>query len=127
MDPTWRLKIDRAIDDGVLVLSLAGRLSAEQSPRLIKAVVDAVAAGNRLILVDLREVDYLSSAGLLALNAAAGRSYAAGGRLVVCEVSSEPVRLVLHMAEMALDLPVERSRQAGLNSLREPPPAPTPP
>jgi anti-anti-sigma factor len=119
MDATWRLKIDRAIDDNVLILSLAGRLGAESSPRLIEAVVAAVSAGNRLILVDLREVDYLSSAGLLALNAAAGRAYAAGGRLVLCEVVSETVRLVLRMAEMELDVPVEPSRADGLNALRQ--------
>jgi anti-anti-sigma factor len=119
MDATWRLKIDRAIDDNVLILSLAGRLGAESSPRLIEAVVAAVSAGNRLILVDLREVDYLSSAGLLALNAAAGRASAAGGRLVLCEVVSETVRLVLRMAEMELDVPVEPSRADGLNALRQ--------
>jgi anti-sigma B factor antagonist len=119
MDLTWRLEIDRAFDGEVLVLTLAGRVGSDASGRLIEAVVDAVAAGHLLILLDLRQIDYLSSAGLLALDAAAGRVYAAGGRLVVCEAKAEPVRFVLEMADLLVDVPLEPSRQAGLARLRE--------
>ena len=44
------------------------------------------------VIIDLSKVDYVSSAGLLALDAAAGRMHTAAGLLVLCGLT-EPVRL----------------------------------
>ena len=59
--------------DGVLVLSLAGRMGVVSAATLVTTVADAVARGDRNLVLDLTKVDYLSSAGLNALEAAADR------------------------------------------------------
>jgi len=76
--------------------------------------VPAIAIGR-----DLGGVNYVSSRGLLALDAAAGRTYAAGGSFALCDPSSEPVRLALAMAGLTSYVPVEATREAGLNRLRQ--------
>ena len=53
--------------------------------------------GATRLLLDLARVDYISSAGLVALDAVMGRLHESGGDLVICGVC-EPVRLALEMA-----------------------------
>jgi anti-anti-sigma factor len=115
---TWQLRCHREVEGDVLVLRVAGRIGAESAPQLIEALVAAVEGGDRRILVDLGAVDYLSSAGVIALEATAGRVYAAGGRLVLCDLA-EPVRLALQLAGRLGDFDVARSRAAGIERLRE--------
>ena len=115
---TWQLRSRREVEDDVLVLTFAGRIGAASAPQLIEALVAAVEGGYRRILVDLEGVDYLSSAGVIALEAIAGRVYAAGGRLVLCDLA-EPVRLALQLAGRLGDFVVVRSRAAGIEQLRE--------
>jgi anti-anti-sigma factor len=112
------LRCQREVEGDVLVLRVAGRIGAESAPQLIEALVAAVEGGDRRILVDLGAVDYLSSAGVIALEATAGRVYAAGGRLVLCDLA-EPVRLALQLAGRLGDFDVARSRAAGIERLRE--------
>ena len=100
-----------------MVLTVTGRLGVDTSGTLIEVLLEAMSDGNRRILVDLHGVDYMSSAGLLALDAAAGRMHQAGGVLVLC-AACEPVRLVLEMSGILTDLPLEPSRATGLERLR---------
>lgn len=116
MDAMWKLSIGRDFQGGVAILTIAGRIGSETSGQLLDALVGAIDEGHRRILVDLGRVDYVSSAGLLALDAAAGRLYGLGGALVLCAVC-EPVRVVLEMAGVLTDLPVESSREAGVARL----------
>lgn len=118
MDATWKLRIGREVQAGTAVITLTGRIGSEASGQLMDALNQTIDEGHRRILVDLERVDYVSSAGLLALDAAAGRLYGVGGALVLCAVC-EPVRVVLDMAGVLTDLPVEPSKEAGLARLRE--------
>ena len=121
MDPTWRLTIGQDTRGGILVLSVGGRLGSESSGRLLEALAAALRAGERQILVDLQGVDYVSSAGIRALAAAAARVHAAGGRLVLCAVT-EPVRIVLAMGGLLADVPAEPTLDAGVGRLLSSPP-----
>jgi stage II sporulation protein AA (anti-sigma F factor antagonist) len=94
---TWKLTIRREAVAGAVVLRIHGRLGTATSGDLLEAIVRAIREGDRRLVLDLTEVDYASSAGLLVLDAAAGRMHEAGGTLILCEVS-EPVRLVMELA-----------------------------
>jgi anti-anti-sigma factor len=118
MNSAWQLNIGREIQEGVMVLTVTGRLGVDTSGMLIDALLEAMRQGQRRILVDLHGVDYMSSAGLLALDAAAGRMHQTGGDLVLC-AACEPVRLVLEMSGVLADLPLDSSRVAGLERLRQ--------
>ena len=106
---TWSLRIDRSMVDGVHVFAPAGRLGTLSSGELIEALVSAIKDGGRLVLVDLAAVDYISSAGLLALDAVSGRVQAAGGTLVLCGLV-EPVRLAFDLAGLLPHFAIAPSR-----------------
>ena len=118
MKSVWTLQIERDVRGDVLILALRGRLGTASAGDLLEAIVQAVDGdgGFRAILVDLEGVDYMSSAGLIALDAAAGRMHAAGGRLAVSG-ACDPVRLVLEFGGLLADVPLESSRSAGLERL----------
>jgi len=110
---TWGLRVATEVSGGVLVVSVSGRLAAGSSGTLIETVVAALGDGHRLILCDLGGVDYASSAGLLALDAIAGRVSIDAGSLVLCSLT-EPVRLVLDLSGLLPHFAVAPSREAGL-------------
>ncbi|NJN17053.1 MAG: anti-sigma factor antagonist [Oscillochloris sp.] len=53
--------------DDALVLPVSGRVDAVTAPQLTKTVHEHIAQGTRFVLLDLREVTFLSSSGLRAL------------------------------------------------------------
>ena len=114
---TWKLNVRWDIQDSVTVVTVGGRLGCESSGTLIETLLDVVGQGHQRILIDLGQVDYVSSAGLLALDAAGGRIHEAGGILGLCGLC-EPVRLVLELAGLLEELVVEPSREAGLARMR---------
>jgi anti-anti-sigma factor len=61
-------------------------------------------------------VDYISSAGLLALEAVSGRVQQADGELVLCGLI-EPVRLAFDLAGLLPHFAVEPSRELALTRL----------
>jgi stage II sporulation protein AA (anti-sigma F factor antagonist) len=99
----------------VLVLTVAGRLAAASCGELTQALMDAIGTGTRRIVVDLSGVDYISSAGLLALEAVAARMRAEGGALVLCGLTV-PVRRALDLAGSLVDA-VEPSSDAAVERL----------
>jgi anti-anti-sigma factor len=113
----WPLSIHAERCDGVLVLAPCGRLGTVSAGDLIEVIVDALTAGERLLVVDLAGVDYISSAGLLALDAVLGRLHQAGGQLVLASLS-EPVRLACDFAGLLPHFDVEPAREAAIQRLR---------
>lgn len=113
---TWGLRVATEVCGSVLVVSMAGRLATVSSGTLIETVVEALRNGHRLILCDLGGVDYASSAGLLALDAVAGRVSIDAGSLVLCNVT-EPVRLVLDLSGLLPHFAIAPSLEAGLARL----------
>ena len=62
------LKITTKPEGPVQVLRLAGKLDAQTQALLIQAAQAQQAAGTRYLLIDLHDVDFISSAGLGALH-----------------------------------------------------------
>ena len=113
---TWSLRIERARVGDVDVFAPVGRLGMLSSGDLIEALVGAVKEGARRLVVDFAGVDYISSAGLLALNAISERVHQAGGDLVLCGLVV-PVRLAFELAGLLPDFSVEPSRELALARL----------
>ncbi len=66
------------------ILGLAGRLDAGAAPEAEKALRGLLEAGTMRLLIDLRGLDYISSAGLQVILLAARSTEAEGGRLALC-------------------------------------------
>jgi stage II sporulation protein AA (anti-sigma F factor antagonist) len=115
---TWHLRVTRTSVDGICFLRLDGRLGTAASGELIERVVAAINEGERRLLVDLSGVDYASSAGLLALDAIAGRTYVAGGTLVLCGLT-EPVRWVMELAGLLPQFTIEPTAVDALARLQQ--------
>ena len=62
------LTITKSIEENISVLHLAGRLDIQSESALIKYAEDEKNAGANLLLLDLSQLDMLTSAGLRALH-----------------------------------------------------------
>lgn len=68
-------------------MALAGSLDSETAPQLEKAL-DAVDASVLLVVLDLTDLTYISSAGLRVIFAALKRQESKGGELVMSNMSA---------------------------------------
>lgn len=95
------------------MFAVQGRLGTLSSGELVETLAKAVNGGDRRVVVDLAGVDYLSSAGLLALHALLGRFIAAGGELALCGLTV-PVRTSFELSGLLPDFVEEPSRELAI-------------
>ncbi len=84
------------LGDGVLSIRVAGRIDALTAPELEKEVAAVLAVPLARCVLDLAQVDYMSSAGLRVLMKGARAAAEVQGRFAVCSVQ-ETVYNVLAM------------------------------
>ena len=113
---TWALRVTFNKSNGVCVLGVAGRLSGSNAAEFEAALEDAALKAERRLIVDLSGADYLSSAGLIVLDAAATRCREAGGMLVLAGVA-DPVRITLELAGLVPQISVQPSVEAASRAL----------
>ena len=70
--------------DGTSVVRVRGRLDTATAPSLETTCSELIAAGAERIVIDLNELEYLSSAGIRVVLAAAKQLQADGRMLKVC-------------------------------------------
>lgn len=94
------MELDRELaGPGTAVLRPRGRLTLGAASILKDAVDATVAAGHRVVVVDLGETDFLDSSGLGALVGGLRSARAAGGDLRIARVGAQ-VRTVLELTTM---------------------------
>ena len=113
---TWALRVTFNKLNGVHVVGVAGRLSGSNSAELEAALEDAALKAERRLVVDLSGVDYLSSGGLIVLQAAATRCREAGGMLVLVGIT-DPVRIALELGGLVPQISVQPSIEAASRAL----------
>jgi len=79
-------------------------------------LAEAIDRGDVRIVLDLTDVDYISSPGLRAIAGAAERCTARRGMLVLCGVV-EPVRIAFDLAGLSAQIPIEASRASAVARL----------
>ncbi len=72
-----------AMSEDLQILSPQGRLDADSSPELTRQAHELIGKGGRRLLLDLKDLYYISSAGLRAALSLAKEMSAAGGRLAI--------------------------------------------
>jgi anti-anti-sigma factor len=88
-----------------MVIEVGGRLAAATAPQLTAALASAIAGADHRIVLDLKGLDYISSAGVLVLETAAAR-LRSDGRALVLSGPTPPVRLALTLAGFPDDVEV---------------------
>jgi len=101
----WRLDLSPQRAAGEFLLFISGRLGSAGTPELVAALSSAIGSGDRRIVLDLRGLDYINSAGIMALEVAAARLRTDGGALVLRN-PKPPVRLALELAGFPADVEV---------------------
>lgn len=71
----------------IAVVAFSGNLDTNSSPQAESAFGDLMKKGNKKILVDFRDLKYISSAGLRILLGAAKQLKTAGGELRLCNLN----------------------------------------
>lgn len=79
MDLTTKVEIDE--DKSVARVSLIGALNTDTAPDFESRLKEVVAKGTRLTVLDMKDLDYISSAGLRVIFKAAKEVKNAGHRL----------------------------------------------
>jgi stage II sporulation protein AA (anti-sigma F factor antagonist) len=113
----WPLRIKEDRRDGVVILELEGRLGHASADRLTAVLGTVIDQGARSLILDLAQVDYISSAGLLAVDLAAKHLAAIDGVLVLCSLP-EPLRIAFELAGFLTRYPVEPSRDLAIAAAR---------
>lgn len=88
-----------ALQHGATVIRPSGRLDLLSAPDLKQQLVDAVAAGQRYLVVDLAEVPFIDSSGLGALVGGLKAARLAGGDLRIARASAQ-ARVVLELTTL---------------------------
>jgi len=103
--------------DGVTALSVTGRVDSGTAPELGQRLQVVVSEPKRRLVVDLTELEYISSAGFRALFIAAKRANETGSRLVLCSLPAR-VRQLFEVGGFTSLFSIAGTRQEALEQAR---------
>lgn len=105
------LEIERSRSDGLDVLVVEGELDIATAPRMIASLNEALAEGDRPLVVDLTRVLFMDSTGLaLLINARRRAVRSRRGFAIVCP--DGPISRVFEIADMVRSLRVCPDRES---------------
>jgi anti-anti-sigma factor len=87
------MELNESITDGVTILEPRGRMDTVSAKPFGDRMVELIGLGHDRIVIDLKHIHYISSAGFRALLIARKQSADTQGRLVLCGLSAEVRRL----------------------------------
>lgn len=106
------------LDDGFLSICVTGRVDAETAPLLEKEVTAAFASPGSRCILDLAQVDYMSSAGLRVLVMGAKTSANVKGAFAVCSLQ-ESVHRVLSIVGFLPLIEVHENQAKAIDAVRK--------
>ena len=110
------MEISKRKEKDALVISLMGRLDAVTSPVLEKDLTDLMAGGERFLVLDLGDLDYISSAGLRSILVVVKRLKEKQGKLLLASLKSV-VREVFEISGFSTIIPIFESVNSALSSV----------
>lgn len=104
---------------GIIIARISGRIEggpvAEELQERLNGTADP---GDRSLVLDCREIAYISSAGLRAFMIVMRQKQAAGVRMIACGMSL-PVRTVFEVSGIDQLIPVMNTLEEALEEVRE--------
>jgi len=101
----------------VTVLEVKGRIDSTTAPTLGEKLTGALSVPDKRLVLDLRQLEYISSAGFRVLLLAAKRAEEAGARFVLCGLSSK-VRQLFDLGGFLDLFAISASREDGIAAVR---------
>ncbi|MGH7846311.1 MAG: STAS domain-containing protein [Candidatus Binatia bacterium] len=105
---------DRKAD--VVILLLSGKLDATTAKTFEDKIIGAINSGTRRLVVDLSQLEYISSSGLRVFLLAAKRLNSANGKVVLCALTDH-VRQVFELAGFSSIFSIYGSRDEATKNL----------
>lgn len=96
-----------------LVITFKGRLDSVTSPPTQDRLLALVERGESRLVLDLAQLDYVSSAGLRVFMLVAKKLKSLNGRVVLCGLQ-EPIREIFDIAGFSSLFPVTNTREEAL-------------
>ncbi len=110
------MEITQKEENGIVSISIKGRLDADSSPEAEKVVKEALAGQTTRVLFNLSALEYLSSAGLRVLLSAAKEMRRRDGKIVLCELN-EFVKEIFEVSGFQSLIPITDSVESGIEVL----------
>jgi len=111
------MEINTRKKDNVFVVSLKGKLDAVTAPEFDKKLEGLLSEGENNLIINLGELEYISSAGLRSILAFAKQLKANGGRMVLAELRG-PVKEVFEISGFYSIFQILESEAAALNQMK---------
>jgi anti-sigma B factor antagonist len=105
---------DRKAD--AVILSLSGKLDATTAKTFEDRIIGVINSGTQRLVVDLSQLDYVSSSGLRVFIIAAKRLQTMNGKIVLCSMKDH-VRQVFDLAGFSSMLSIYASRDEAIKSI----------
>lgn len=112
------MEVSEKRQDGVVVLSLKGRLDSNTSWDFEKTLLEMLQGGETRFVLDFSELDYISSAGLRVLLKAVKELKRTDGRLCVCALK-EYIREIFSLSGFLSFLPTHATLEESLSSFQQ--------
>ena len=103
------MEIGESKDGEVFILAPSGSLNTQTSPKLEQKLLKLLEEKARLVVIDFKGVDYLSSAALRVLLMTSRRLVRAQGRLVLCTMGDD-LRKVFSISGFDRDFTILQTR-----------------
>jgi anti-anti-sigma factor len=99
------VEISTRKEKNTLIANVSGRMDATSAPDCQQQLVDLLNQGETVIVLDLKNLEYMSSAGLRCCLTVAKKAKSAGGGLSCCNLQSI-VRTVFDISGFTTLIPV---------------------
>ncbi len=110
------MQIAEAKKNGVMVVSVDGRMDAGNAPTLEQKVLALIAAGEKRLVIDCTQLEYVSSAGLRVLLVAAKR-LSNDGRLGIAGLNNQ-IRDVFDVAGFSSIFQIYRTPEEAIAAVQ---------
>jgi anti-anti-sigma factor len=110
------MEINEERKTDMVILGLTGKLDATTAKTFEDKILAEIDSGDRRFVIDLSQLDYVSSSGLRVFLLAAKRLHSAGGKIVLCSLK-EHVRQVFDLAGFSSILSIYNSRGEAVKAL----------
>ena len=117
----WReenksMEVTQTQQDGIVILGLKGRLDSNTSDDFEKKLLGLILAGETRLVLDFKELDYISSAGLRVLLKAAKELKRNNGRLAFCCLK-DYIREIFELSGFVSFFPIHATLEESLMAL----------
>ncbi len=114
------MQINVRKDQNLLIVSVCGRMDTVTAPDFQEKMQEFLNQGEKKIIMDFCDLEYVSSAGLRCILFAAKKAKAAGGAVACCGLQTM-VKKVFDVSGFTAMIPVFECLEEGCEELTAPP------